>query len=260
MANELRHDDTATGTTLKRSDWEDVDNHRFDSQAQGDMLIASSATQLSRLGITNDRILVSSGGLFSWSNTTPAFTLGGTVTINGKVFDAGSGSAQIKTTASSQGLLIKDSFDGTGGPRVTLWHNTASPAVSDLVGQFVFRGKDSGGNNTDYGRLEVMTVNITDTTEEAKFRIWLLNSGADNLAMSLSSAGRLWVDADIDFSTSIDSALVADHVSLGCFDIAGLRSLAISQESPVVTAAAGASDEWMPVRINGATYKLLLHS
>ncbi len=75
MANELRHADAVDGK-ITESEYEAIGEHIFNSQATGDILIATSPTQLSRLGITNDRVLVSSGGLFSWSNTLPAFTVG----------------------------------------------------------------------------------------------------------------------------------------------------------------------------------------
>lgn len=69
MANEFGHITTELGTTLKRTDWEDVDIHRFDGQATGDMMIASSATQLSRLGIGGSAgmpLTVSAGGIPQW--------------------------------------------------------------------------------------------------------------------------------------------------------------------------------------------------
>ena len=64
MANELRHESTACagGTAMAKTDWEDVDIHRFESQAQGDIMYASSATQLSRLGAgTSGNPLITQG-------------------------------------------------------------------------------------------------------------------------------------------------------------------------------------------------------
>jgi hypothetical protein len=64
---------------------------------------------------------------------------------------------------------------------------------------------------------------------------------------------------DITFNASVDSAAVADTVSLGGFDIsAGHRALAISSEEVVVAGVAVASTHKYPVRINGATYNILL--
>ena len=78
MANEFRHADIVAGR-ITEDEYEAVGEHIFNSQAEGDIMYASSATQLSRLGITNNRILISSGDVPTWSNTLPAVTLGGTI-------------------------------------------------------------------------------------------------------------------------------------------------------------------------------------
>jgi len=88
MADEFRHADVVIGR-ITENEYESISEHIFNSQATGDMMIATSPTQLSRLTITNDRILVSSGGLFSWSDTLPAFTAGGDI-IGQATYDLGS--------------------------------------------------------------------------------------------------------------------------------------------------------------------------
>lgn len=156
MANEFIHKDV--GSSLSEAEYDGVGAHIFNSQATGDIMYATSATQLSRLGITNDRILISSGSAPTWSNTIPAVTLGGALTLNGQAF-----------------------------------------------------------------------------------------------------AGAATFDTDLSFTGSVDSAAVADEVSLGGYEIsAGHRALAISSEEVVVTEAIGASDRTLPVRINGVTYKIHL--
>ena len=62
MANELRHKDV--GTALSKSEWEDVSSHILNSQAAGDVIYASSTTQLTRLGIgaANQLLAVNSAG------------------------------------------------------------------------------------------------------------------------------------------------------------------------------------------------------
>ena len=49
MANELRHADV--GTALSKSEWEATGGHILNSQAAGDIIYASSTSQLTRLGI-----------------------------------------------------------------------------------------------------------------------------------------------------------------------------------------------------------------
>ena len=61
MANELRHADV--GTALSKSEWEAVGTHILNSQAAGDVIYASSTSQLTRLGIgsANQFLAVNSG-------------------------------------------------------------------------------------------------------------------------------------------------------------------------------------------------------
>tara|TARA_Y100000310_G_scaffold2728_1_gene3537 strand:- start:5301 stop:5975 length:675 start_codon:yes stop_codon:yes gene_type:complete len=66
-SNEFRHEDI--GAQLSRAEWEGITTHRFDSQATGDILYASSATQLSRLSIgAANKVLISSGGIPAWDD------------------------------------------------------------------------------------------------------------------------------------------------------------------------------------------------
>jgi len=97
MANEFEHTDV--GNSLTKAEYHAIGGHVFDSQAIGDLLYASSLTQLSRLGITNDRVLISSGGVPVWSAALPAGI--GTREFFAAVHYAG-GTAAIETT----GVLI----------------------------------------------------------------------------------------------------------------------------------------------------------
>ena len=68
MADELKHKDP--GTELTQAEFIATDGHAFDSQAQGDILYASSTTVLSRLGkdTNSTRVLTNTG-----TNNNPAW-------------------------------------------------------------------------------------------------------------------------------------------------------------------------------------------
>lgn len=67
MANEFQH--KTVGSDLTQAEWEDVTGHQFESQATGDILYASSATQLSRLGIGSEgQALKVAGGVPAWAD------------------------------------------------------------------------------------------------------------------------------------------------------------------------------------------------
>ena len=66
MANEFKHG--SVGSQLSQTEWEGVGTHVLDSQAAGDIIYASSTSQLSRLGIgTAGKVLMSDGSAPDWS-------------------------------------------------------------------------------------------------------------------------------------------------------------------------------------------------
>lgn len=79
-------------------------------------------------------------------------------------------------------------------------------------------------------------------------------SGSLGTILTVKANGKL------TFPTSIDAAAVADEVSLGGYDIsAGHRALAISSEEVVVVEVDETKfSHKYPVRINGATYNIML--
>ena len=263
MANELKHDDV--GGELSRAEWEAIGTHVLDSQATGDMIIATSATQLSRLsiGIANQVPHVAGGTLVYASTlagltlttpningvigttglTMPAFTLGGAIAGGGQEISNLSylefGVARgIKVAANNSYLFL---FGGTG--------------VAGSDAHIVLRGKDQAST----GYMNFYTPNAAGNADVERLNI----SGKIGTAVAtwanVTHTGLVLSD-DLTFSTSVDSALVANEVSLSGFDIGAARSLAISQENPVVVEAIGASDRTLPVRINGANYKIMLHT
>ncbi len=187
--------------------------------------------------------------------------LSGALTLNGQVFDAGAGGAQINTTGAQRGLLVQSTQDINIGAVLDLRHISSTPAVADTIGQILVQANDAGLARRLYAQVNFQIADVSDGAASGSMSIVLIEGGANNTAMTLSAAGVLAPDHSIMFGEDQDSALVANEVSLGGYDIApGERSLAISQENPVVVAAAGASDRYLPIRINGATFKLLLHT
>ncbi len=89
MANELKHKDI--GSELTKAEFEDVTLHQLDLQAIGDLIKATSATQLSRLPIgSNDQVLTVVSGVPAWA--TPS---GGTKIASGTYTGNGSGDRAI---------------------------------------------------------------------------------------------------------------------------------------------------------------------
>ena len=269
MANEFVH--ATVGTSLTQIEFEAVGLHVLNSQATGDLIYASSSSQLSRLGIgATNKVLTVIGGVPTWQSTLAGLTLtnptinacvlGGNMTVTGYAFDAGAVSALINTTSGGQGLTLTSTQDGASGATLTFRVVSASPAAGDVIADIYALGKNSTPASFDYGHLFIKITDPTATSEDSQFAVQLVNAGADNLAMTLSGAGVVSPDHSIMFGQSQDSAAVADQVSLGGYEIsAGHRALAISSEEVVVVE----TDETkfshkLPVRINGATYNIML--
>lgn len=133
--------------------------------------------------------------------TPPAYTLGGTVTLNGQVFDAGAGDAQINTTGSLKGLVLQNTTDGVEGVRIGIHHSSPSPAAEDIIGQFRWQGKDSAANDQFYGSIRCYIVDPTSGAEISRFEWWLYQTIGANQVMTLSGAGALWTDLSVDTLT-----------------------------------------------------------
>ena len=101
MANELRHADV--GTARSKSEWEATGGHIFNSQAAGDIMYASSTSQLSRLGIgsAGQILQVNSGA------TAPEWTSSPTI-VTAILPDSADGATIGSATAEWSDLYMAD--------------------------------------------------------------------------------------------------------------------------------------------------------
>jgi len=107
------------------------------------------------------------------------------------------------------------------------------------------------------------TYNIGTTTHALNnvYSTYFKTKGGQFIVYDNTPTAITWMDTMLYLFSSVDSIAVTDLVTIGGYDIsAGHRALAIGSEETVVNSAAGASDKYLPIRVNGATYKLLLHS
>lgn len=96
----------------------------------------------------------------------------------------------VVTTATSDTAIFESSDAGaTDAPDVILYRNSASPAASDLLGNIVFRGRDSAGNNQTYAKIGTRIDDPTDTTENGSIFFQTVASGtlADRLVLGPTS-------------------------------------------------------------------------
>jgi len=337
MANELVH--KSQGTTLTQAEYENVDAHVCNSQATGDLIYASSSSQLSRLAIgATDTILSVQGGVPTWR--TPANILTDLSGQAGAAFDWNSqnltsigdigcddifGTAHMALAGGSVSsvvvLIASETFPAETGNhtgvqstvaqgitaasmtsvmtaifgRVTLdstntqdWTHakngllagdfsitteaSSSGTVTNAVALTTRATIVDAATVTNYYGLLVQNPSVINNKITNNYGIYIDNqtgggtldygiyiAGADTYAIYVAADDILLANGKVTFSGSVDSAAIANEVSLGGYEIsAGHRALAISSEEVVITEAIGASDRTLPVRINGATYKLML--
>ncbi len=131
-------------------------------------------------------------------------TLGADLTINGQVFDAGAGNAQINTTGGLAGLILQATSGGNGA-RVRLIQNFNAPLLNSTIAQHYYQAYDHAGAPTlnEYAIVNLIHSNIGDGTEEATFQWYMMAAGVqNNLAMTLSGPGDLWIDKSIHVATT----------------------------------------------------------
>jgi len=121
MANELVH--ASQGTTLTQAEFEAVGLHVCNNQATGDLIYASSATQLSRLGIGSaGQMLYISGGIPSWFDGLTFSNDGTKTTILGKTGDynrIGDAATTAYSLASEDDLLVTGKLEVTSNAYFT---------------------------------------------------------------------------------------------------------------------------------------------
>lgn len=179
MANEFVHG--SVGTSLTQAEFEAVGLHVLNSQATGDLIYASSATQLSRIAIgAADTVLTCNGTIPAWSATPilntavakgtwtasgtwtiPAVTLSGALTI---------GANYIKTTnlglsqLDANTLMVDDQAGGEKNFRcasmtlvnstVTFSGNTEIISAGGANGNSIlFKARDSDVGSVKIGSL-----------------------------------------------------------------------------------------------------------
>lgn len=104
MTNEFVH--KSVGDEIKQDEYEAIGAHVFNNQSTGDILYASSATQLSRLAIgSTNNLLTISGGIPAWT-ATPSITSLTVTDITASDIGMGTSSSAVSYTAGTPIVAI----------------------------------------------------------------------------------------------------------------------------------------------------------
>lgn len=84
--------------------------------------------------------------------------------------------AVANTFTANQTITSTDA--GATGPQLILYHDSASPAASDTIGQYRFDGEDSAGNTETYAKWFGEIVDPTSTSEDGRIGAQTVIAGA----------------------------------------------------------------------------------
>jgi len=158
--------------------------------------------------------------LASGTVTLPAVTLGGTVSLGGQTFNAGATSLEVLTSGGQVGLKITSTTSaGSDGAGLTFLHTKAGSTIDDgdQCGAIFFRGLNDAATPEDtiFGIMYGFCIDNADGAEIGQLSWYVMNTGTNNLAMTLSGAGVLAVDlagsgtpAQVDLFDAYDDAIV----------------------------------------------------
>jgi len=135
-------------------------------------------------------LFLAEGGVINWDNGDVTLTQDSNVItwagLDSMTFDGGGAIDLSLNVATSNVWKITQSDAGAVGPTLWLNHASASPAISDLVGELAFIGKDSAGNDQQYGGLKAYIGSPTTTAENGTLGFVTVTGGvvADTLGLT----------------------------------------------------------------------------
>ena len=111
------------------------------------------------------------------------------------------------TTAdnTSQLTLTSTDADASGGPLLTFYRNSASPADSDATGKINFHGENSAGEDTTYAQIFTSILDVTDGTEDGRFKIGTLLAGSFDSRLDMTNTETVFNEDSKDLDFRVES-------------------------------------------------------
>jgi hypothetical protein len=99
-------------------------------------------------------------------------------------------------------LISADAGDAAG-PTFTLSRDSATPAVSDSLGQVIFNGKNDAGEDVTYASITTSLLDETDGTEDGQLDLKVMRAGSSVSAIALKENEIELNAADIDINGDV---------------------------------------------------------
>jgi len=251
MANEFIHIDP--GAILTKAEFELITGHQFNSQATGDILYASTSTQLSRLGIgSNTNVLEITGGVPAWVASSGTGSVARVTSPTFVTPALGTPSALVATNASGTASSLTA---GTVTTNANLTGHVTSSGNAAVLGSFTSAQLATALTNETGSGLAVFGTSPTLVTPALGTPSALVATNASGTASSLT-AGTVTTNANLTgvVTSSGNATAIADK-ALAIAKLAdGTDGELITWNASGVIAAvaAGSADEVLTSNGSGA--------
>lgn len=141
---------------------------------------------------TGNEVWMMGGGVKTWKVNATGGVLTGTLSVSGLVTLTGGITGNVTANGTTAGFNAFEGITtdaGASGPTMSLYHNSATPAASDVIASYEFNGKDSGGNKTLYARMIAQITDPTDATEDANVFLQMMVAGVLTNMLQAQAAG-----------------------------------------------------------------------
>ena len=194
MSNEFQH--KSVGSQLSKSEYEHTDGtgHKFDNQATGDILYASSSTVLSKLAIGGTgAVLTVTGGIPAWDTTwTPT---GHLIPATDDSYDLGSASAAWQDLFLEGDITLTDAGTLSTSAGALTITSAAAATWSTSAGALTING--TAGINLQEGGSTI--IGISDAR--------VISVGADDAGFDVIFYGDT-ASANMTWDTSVDDLIL----------------------------------------------------
>ena len=136
-----------------------------------------------------------------------ATTLQGNISMNEKALDCGGESLWVTSSGGGRGIIMYNTSDGTLGPLLMTYFNTATPVDNDTFWREIHNIQNDAAEYVSGATLQYLMVDVSDGTEDAELQIYLSDAGVNNLALKLTGAGVLYVDDSYEIFDEYDDAV-----------------------------------------------------
>ena len=127
--------------------------------------------------------------------------------------------------------LVSTDDDANVGPVLVLHRNSASPADNDIIGNIIFAGEDSAGNETDFMRFDCAASDKTNGAEDGQLRIMGMLAGSEQEFIRLSPNGFIFNEGGLNLNFRIESDSLNDML----FVDGGNNRVGIGTDAPDYT-------------------------